>query len=74
MAVSSDGACGATANETCQGSTFGNCCSQYGWCGSTSAYCGTGCQAAYGTCSVGGVSSQSSGAVTSVLLKFLLVL
>lgn len=50
--VSVDGSCGGTTGETCQGSTFGNCCSQYGYCGSTSAYCGTGCQAAFGTCSV----------------------
>eukprot|EP00271_Cylindrocystis_brebissonii_P020597 TRINITY_DN688_c0_g2_i6.p1 TRINITY_DN688_c0_g2~~TRINITY_DN688_c0_g2_i6.p1 ORF type:complete len:552 (+),score=32.12 TRINITY_DN688_c0_g2_i6:224-1657(+) len=26
------------------------CCSQYGYCGSTSAYCGTGCNAKGGTC------------------------
>ncbi|RHZ82798.1 hypothetical protein Glove_103g226 [Diversispora epigaea] len=26
------------------------CCSQWGWCGSTSAYCGTGCQPLYGRC------------------------
>ncbi|KAF2463623.1 FAD-binding domain-containing protein [Lindgomyces ingoldianus] len=49
LKVSTDGSCGGTT--TCQGSTFGNCCSQYGWCGSSSAYCGTGCQPAFGTCS-----------------------
>lgn len=49
--VSTDGACGSTTGETCQGSTFGNCCSQYGYCGSTTDYCGTGCQSGYGTCS-----------------------
>lgn len=28
----------------------GACCSQYGWCGTTTDYCATGCQAQYGTC------------------------
>lgn len=51
--VSTDGSCGGTNAYTCQGSTFGNCCSVNGWCGSTTAYCATssGCQAAFGTCS-----------------------
>ncbi|OUM64771.1 carbohydrate-binding module family 18 protein [Piromyces sp. E2] len=26
------------------------CCSQYGWCDTTSAHCGTGCQPKYGIC------------------------
>ena len=42
------GACGATnGGNCCQG---GQCCSQYGWCGVTTAHCGAGCQAAYGVC------------------------
>lgn len=49
--VSPDGMCAGTNQYTCQGSVFGNCCSQYGWCGSTTGHCGTGCQAAFGTCS-----------------------
>ncbi|KAH7341226.1 hypothetical protein BKA66DRAFT_543947, partial [Pyrenochaeta sp. MPI-SDFR-AT-0127] len=28
----------------------GNCCSQYGWCGKTTAYCGHGCQKGFGKC------------------------
>ncbi|KAF2028980.1 hypothetical protein EK21DRAFT_90197 [Setomelanomma holmii] len=49
--ISTSGSCGAASEGlTCAGSVFGNCCSQYGWCGSTSAYCGTGCQSGYGTC------------------------
>ncbi|EFJ37451.1 hypothetical protein SELMODRAFT_403798 [Selaginella moellendorffii] len=27
----------------------GLCCSQFGYCGSTSAFCGTGCQRGYGS-------------------------
>jgi peptidoglycan/xylan/chitin deacetylase (PgdA/CDA1 family) len=34
-AVSTDGSCGGTNGYKCSGSTFGNCCSQYGWCGAT---------------------------------------
>ncbi|KAI3400377.1 hypothetical protein diail_3394 [Diaporthe ilicicola] len=48
--VSTDGNCGGTTAQTCLGSTFGDCCSQYGYCGSTSVYCGTGCQSGFGKC------------------------
>ncbi|TQN71228.1 Chitin deacetylase [Colletotrichum shisoi] len=58
LALSLDGTCGATGAKTCQGSVFGNCCSKNGWCGSTAAFCGTGCQSKYGTC--GSQSSSSS--------------
>jgi Chitin recognition protein len=51
--VSQDGVCG-TNGRTCAGSTFGGCCSQYGYCGDASGFCGTGCQTAFGTC--GGAS------------------
>ncbi|KAF3391643.1 WSC domain-containing protein [Penicillium rolfsii] len=37
---------------TCAGSAFGNCCSQFGWCGSSTDYCGSGCQSNYGNCGV----------------------
>jgi len=46
--ISEDGSCGD--GQTCQGSTFGNCCSAAGYCGSSSDYCGTGCQSSFGTC------------------------
>jgi hypothetical protein len=48
LTVSTEGNC--TNGITCLGSTFGNCCSINNWCGSTPAYCGTGCQDAFGTC------------------------
>jgi hypothetical protein len=48
LAVSEDGSCGN--GVTCQGSTFGDCCSQYGFCGSSDAYCAAGCQGEFGTC------------------------
>lgn len=48
LAVSSNGACGN--GITCQGSAFGDCCSQNGYCGSTAPYCSAGCQSLFGTC------------------------
>lgn len=61
LVISTDATCGT--GLTCQGSTFGNCCSQAGWCGSTTDYCGTGCQSAFGTC------GTTSAASTSVAAK-----
>lgn len=55
--VSTDGTCAGTNGFTCAGSSYGNCCSPYGWCGSSNDHCSTGCQSAFGTCS-------GSGAVT----------
>lgn len=49
-AISTDGSCGGTSKYTCQGSSYGNCCSQYGWCGSSDAHCKAGCNSAFGTC------------------------
>ena len=47
MPISTDGSCGD--GTTCQGSEFGDCCSQYGWCGSSVDYCGEGCQPEFGS-------------------------
>lgn len=49
-AVSTDGTCGTQGGKTCLNSGFGNCCSQYGWCGSTGDHCGTGCNSQFGSC------------------------
>ncbi|KAJ4363243.1 hypothetical protein N0V95_001146 [Ascochyta clinopodiicola] len=47
-----DGVCGARDpfGATCFGYTHGNCCSSYGFCGFSEAYCGDGCQAGFGVC------------------------
>lgn len=37
--LSSDGTCGIQGGATCAGSSFGTCCSQYGWCGDTPEHC-----------------------------------
>ncbi|KAI1503223.1 glycoside hydrolase/deacetylase [Biscogniauxia marginata] len=52
--VSPDMTCGNTGAGT-QGYTCPDslCCSQYGYCGSTTDYCSTGCQPTFGTCSGG---------------------
>ncbi|OLN83704.1 Chitin deacetylase-like protein 9 [Colletotrichum chlorophyti] len=64
LRVSLNGACGSSANgATCAGSTFGNCCSQYGYCGSSTAHCGTGCQSTYGSCGMYSWEGRSSRAV-----------
>lgn len=47
LTASTDGSCGGTV--TCAGTTWGTCCSQYGYCGNTDAHCGTGCQSDFGT-------------------------
>ncbi|XP_002439136.2 chitinase 12 [Sorghum bicolor] len=45
------------------------CCSMYGWCGSTSDYCGSGCQSqCTGTCGGGGVASIISESVFNQML------
>ncbi|KAH7350321.1 hypothetical protein BKA66DRAFT_395309, partial [Pyrenochaeta sp. MPI-SDFR-AT-0127] len=50
LKVSPNSRCGTGFGFTCQGSQWGNCCSQYSYCGKTNAYCGTGCQAGFGQC------------------------
>lgn len=51
LTTSTDGSCGTGTSFMCTGpATGGQCCSQYGWCGETTAHCGTGCQSGYGTC------------------------
>ncbi|KAG6520710.1 hypothetical protein ZIOFF_017770 [Zingiber officinale] len=53
--------CGSQAGGAlCSG---GLCCSQYGYCGSSSAYCGTGCQSQCGSGAQCG--SQAGGALCS---------
>ncbi|KAK7269909.1 hypothetical protein RIF29_22711 [Crotalaria pallida] len=49
----------------------GLCCSQYGWCGNTDTYCGTGCQSQCSTPSApsGGVDSIISSHLFDQILK-----
>ncbi|XP_047094228.1 chitinase 2-like isoform X4 [Lolium rigidum] len=60
--------CGSQAG----GATCANClcCSQFGFCGNTSDYCGTGCQSQCTGCSpVQRCGSQFGGGVASILSK-----
>lgn len=57
--VSTDSTCGvANGGATCAGTTFGKCCSAAGYCGSTDAHCGSGCQS--GECLKGAVTTDGS--------------
>ncbi|KAH8660139.1 glycoside hydrolase superfamily [Xylariales sp. PMI_506] len=44
--LSTNGSCGKSLGTTC--GTL--CCSQWGYCGTGSAYCASGCQVGYGSC------------------------
>jgi len=46
-----------SSSNPCPG---GDCCSQYGYCGCTDAYCGSGCQSQCGSCGGGGGSGECS--------------
>ncbi|KAH7061724.1 keratin-associated protein 5-4 [Paraphoma chrysanthemicola] len=59
--ISTDGTCGGTKGLTCTGSTFGNCCSASGYCGSSTAHCEAGCQSPFGTCSAGASKISTDG-------------
>ncbi|KAJ1547489.1 hypothetical protein HK096_002674 [Nowakowskiella sp. JEL0078] len=61
--VSSDGIC-ATNGKRCPD---GKCCSQYGYCGTTSGYCGTGCISNYGICTESSISAISAKTITTSL-------
>ncbi|PMD18838.1 carbohydrate-binding module family 18 protein [Hyaloscypha hepaticicola] len=53
-----DGQCSGT--QTCAGSTYGQCCSQWGWCGVTSMHCGTGCMEAFSGAGACGTFSNAT--------------
>jgi len=57
-----DDTCGGSNGYTCKS---GECCSQWGWCGTGSEFCGTGCQIAYGTCTSTGGGGGTTPPITS---------
>ncbi|CAM0146224.1 unnamed protein product [Urochloa decumbens] len=60
--------CGAQAGGAlCPGCT---CCSQYGWCGTTSAYCGAGCQ---GQCGCGSGGSGVASIISQAMFEQMLL-
>jgi hypothetical protein len=43
QSISASGRCGAQfGGLTCEGSSFGDCCSKYNYCGKTTGHCGSG--------------------------------
>ncbi|KAI9155913.1 hypothetical protein H9P43_009023 [Blastocladiella emersonii ATCC 22665] len=51
-----------SATQLCPG---GQCCSQYGWCGTTADHCGTGCQGQCDKKAVAGLPTCGSSSVTA---------
>ncbi|KAK0974599.1 Vacuolar protein sorting-associated protein 62 [Friedmanniomyces endolithicus] len=47
---STNGRCGGNSGFTCEGSSFGQCCSIHGWCGRADLYCDTYCDPLHGIC------------------------
>jgi len=56
--TSPDSTCGGSNGYICPS---GECCSQYGWCGTTSEYCDAGCQTAFGGCDGSSSPPPTSG-------------
>ncbi|KAM0321422.1 hypothetical protein ACHAQA_010138 [Verticillium albo-atrum] len=51
LPATTNGRCGVNqGRQTCAREPGATCCSSAGWCGSSSAHCGTGCQVGFGTC------------------------
>ncbi|KAL2208688.1 hypothetical protein CC79DRAFT_1341291 [Sarocladium strictum] len=50
LKISEDGRCGGSTGQTCQGSSFGDCCSKKGRCGRKTKHCACGCQSDFGDC------------------------
>jgi hypothetical protein len=60
---SRDGSCGSKASPfgaTCKGSGFGDCCGASGQCGSDDSHCGSGCMSSFGSCTVGGTTTDGT--------------
>ncbi|KAL2183696.1 hypothetical protein L209DRAFT_759389 [Thermothelomyces heterothallicus CBS 203.75] len=65
LEVTKDGRCGN--NTICVGNpSFGPCCSQFFWCGSSEEYCGAGCQSQFGACmGVPGIPGEPPNNITT---------
>lgn len=63
LPLTPNGHCGPNVKTICKGSVFGDCCSEYNYCGNGPDYCGTGCQSAFGRC--GDAPVEPKAATTS---------
>jgi hypothetical protein len=67
VVTSPDGSCAGANGYSCIGFALGSCCSSSNYCGSTDAYCGAGCNPAYGTCGTSNsVSSSPSPSASTI--------
>ncbi|KAK5019376.1 concanavalin A-like lectin/glucanase domain-containing protein [Cryomyces antarcticus] len=68
--LSPDNTCGGANGYTCNPNSVGggSCCSASGQCGYTAAFCGTGCQSAFGKCFGTSPAATQSGGVYNVAL------
>jgi len=57
LPTSTDGRCGTNFGTVCPN---GKCCSKYGYCGTSSDHCNSGCQSGFGTCSSSSVTVATS--------------
>ncbi|KAF8853042.1 hypothetical protein BDZ45DRAFT_92026 [Acephala macrosclerotiorum] len=65
-----DGLCGETTGQTCENSTWGNCCSASGDCGHNAFYCGIGCQHEYGSCTNPTIDGSCGNGISCYGSKF----
>ncbi|ORX42973.1 glycoside hydrolase/deacetylase [Piromyces finnis] len=65
--TSSDGRCGTGYGTKCPS---GQCCSKYGYCGTSSAHCDAGCQSGFGTCGSSSTTTTTTTTTTSGKLQY----
>ena len=66
LEISEDGSCGS--GITCLESDYGDCCSQFGWCGNTTNHCGLGCDPEFGYCDEGEPAATLTVTETSTVI------
>ncbi|KAK4506232.1 hypothetical protein PRZ48_004197 [Zasmidium cellare] len=66
LTISTNGEC--SGSQTCIGSTFGESCSEWGYCGPSNdtAYSGAGCQSMFGICSSSNSTSSGNSSTSAV--------
>ncbi|KAF2828608.1 hypothetical protein CC86DRAFT_346982 [Ophiobolus disseminans] len=67
VSISPDQRCGAKFGSTCKGSLWGQCCSQWGYCGITKEHCDDKCQPEFGNCDAYAFGNKSAPVPTPPL-------
>jgi hypothetical protein len=68
LPVTTSGTCGFAAGTRC-GTTSNKCCSVAGYCGDSADHCNSGCQSLFGTCNIGGTTTDGTCGVQNNDLK-----